>query len=441
MPTLSPSELAELEALKPTSLGTFTTQQAIDYYTYLANKGFDYGTLALGVVQNNTARGKTANAYAQAVANDYEIDFSVGSANWKTMQYNLILNDWTARNNNGGAELSWSTYDSIHADAFDQVGLPAHTFTTHTPLNKANEAVSGLGQLAWDDFVTQEGFLDNYFEDGMFLVNAGLLVSPNQSWTDFQRDYADMVRWYGNMAEAFLIIGDAQVEQLLPPNNFGAFWSDYAEFEMFSEQQFGTGDLTLAEWLKNTFSGEPTNPIAIFGEELTALFASAFGITSPLVFDLDDSGTIELKSLANSDTHWDIDVDGFAEHSGWVTGGDGLLAIDINEDGIINDNTELFGNSTGYANGFAALASYDLNHDGLIDASDAVYEDLIMWVDDNENGYSEDTELYSLTDLDIISINLSATEVSQTNQGHSVSRTPAHSPSIQEAAWTRSRRT
>jgi Ca2+-binding RTX toxin-like protein len=423
MPTLSPTELAELEALKPTSLGTFTTQHAIDYYTYLANKGFDYGTLALGVVQNNTARGKTANAYAQAVANDYELDFSVGSANWKTMQYNLILNDWTARNNNGGAELSWSTYDSIHADAFDQVGLPAHTFTTHTPLNKVNEAVSGLGQLAWDDFVTQDGFLDNYFEDGMFLVNAGLLVSPNQSWADFQRDYADMVRWYGNMAEAFLIIGDAQVEQLLPPNNFGAFWSDYAEFEMFSEQQFGTDDLTLAEWLKNTFSGEPTNPIAIFGEEITALFAGAFGITSPLVFDLDDSGTIELISLANSETYWDIDADGFAEVSGWVTGGDGLLALDVNEDGIINDNTELFGNSTGYANGFAALASYDLNHDNVINSSDSVFTDLIMWIDANENGYSEDTELYTLADLDIISINMAATEVSQTNQGHSVTHT------------------
>lgn len=179
----------------------------------------------------------------------------------------------------------------------------------------------------------------------------------------------------------------------------------------------------FARWLKNLFAGEPTNPIAIFGEDITALFASAFGITSPLVFDLDDSGTIELKSLANSTTYWDIDVDGFAEHSGWVTGGDGLLAIDLNEDGIINDNAELFGNSTGYANGFASLASYDLNHDGLIDGSDAVYEDLIMWVDVNENGVSEYDELYSLADLDIVSINLGASQVSQTNQGHAVTHT------------------
>lgn len=145
--------------------------------------------------------------------------------------------------------------------------------------------------------------------------------------------------------------------------------------------------------------------------------------TSPLVFDLDDSGTIELTSLVNSTTFWDIDVDGFAEHSGWVTGGDGLLAIDLNDDGIINNNAELFGNSTGYGNGFAALASYDLNHDWLINAEDVVYEDLIMWVDADENGMSEETELYTLADLDIVSINLAATQVSQTNQGHAVTHT------------------
>jgi len=31
-----------------------------------------------------------------------------------------------------------------------------------------------------------------------------------------------------------------------------------------------------------------------------------------------------------------------AEASGWITGGDGLLCIDLNSDGIINNQTELF---------------------------------------------------------------------------------------------------
>jgi hypothetical protein len=42
------------------------------------------------------------------------------------------------------------------------------------------------------------------------------------------------------------------------------------------------------------------------------------------------------------------------EKTGWVSAGDGLLAVDANHDGIINNITELFGNAT--QNGFAALA-------------------------------------------------------------------------------------
>lgn len=67
---------------------------------------------------------------------------------------------------------------------------------------------------------------------------------------------------------------------------------------------------------------------------------------SPLVMDIDGDG-IELSSLDGGDAvYWDIDADGVAEASAWVTGGDGLLAVDLNRDGIVNDNTELFGNTT-----------------------------------------------------------------------------------------------
>ncbi|HEY0939249.1 MAG TPA: hypothetical protein VGE08_04040, partial [Steroidobacter sp.] len=195
----------------------------------------------------------------------------------------------------------------------------------------------------------------------------------------------------------------------LPDNDdlgFGEYWSPGSDITISGP---GGG---LVSWLVSEYLGFVADRIF-----------DGWSATSPLVFDLDDSGTIELTSLANSTTFWDIDADGFAENSGWVTGGDGLLAIDLNDDGIINDNTELFGNSTGFANGFAALASYDLNHDWLINAEDAAYEDLIMWVDANENGYSEEAELYSLADLDIVSINLAASEVSQLNQGHTVTHT------------------
>jgi len=127
---------------------------------------------------------------------------------------------------------------------------------------------------------------------------------------------------------------------------------------------------------------------------------------SPLVLDLDADG-IELVSLENSQVFWDIDEDGFLEKTGWVGADDGMLAIDLNGDGIITDHTELFGSIT--EDGFTALAVYDTNGDGVIDVNDAQFGDLLVWQDVNQNGISEASELYTLADLNIVSIDLNST--------------------------------
>ncbi len=139
---------------------------------------------------------------------------------------------------------------------------------------------------------------------------------------------------------------------------------------------------------------------------------------SPLVLDLDGDG-IELASVLSDDAvYWDIDQDGFGEASGWITGGDGLLAIDLNGDGIINDHGELFGNET--TDGFSVLLQYDSNADGLMNANDAQWGDLLVWVDGNSNGYSDDGELHTLNDLGITEINLSASLVDYDIEGNAI---------------------
>lgn len=63
----------------------------------------------------------------------------------------------------------------------------------------------------------------------------------------------------------------------------------------------------------------------------------------------------------------------------WPTGaGSGFLALDHNQDGVINDGSELFGPTSG--NGFAELAAYDSDNNGWLDENDPVFNDLRLWV-------------------------------------------------------------
>ncbi|SFG10787.1 calcium-binding protein [Roseobacter denitrificans] len=139
---------------------------------------------------------------------------------------------------------------------------------------------------------------------------------------------------------------------------------------------------------------------------------------SPLVLDLDGDG-IELISLDDGGVLWDLTEDGFAEFSGWVSADDGLLALDVNGNGRIDDNSELFGSQT--IDGFRALRGFDDNADGVIDSADAVFDQLLLWQDSDLSGTSEAAELTTLMDRGILSIDAIAQEVNQTNAGHRVS--------------------
>ena len=133
----------------------------------------------------------------------------------------------------------------------------------------------------------------------------------------------------------------------------------------------------------------------------------------PLVLDLGTTGVTLSGVHSLNAAYWDIDKDGYREASAWVSKDDGLLAIDKNGNGKIDDQGELFGDQSGYNNGFQALAVYDTNHDGKITAADVQFSKLLVWVDANGDAVSQPSELRTLNSLGITSINLSYTEVYQ----------------------------
>ena len=131
----------------------------------------------------------------------------------------------------------------------------------------------------------------------------------------------------------------------------------------------------------------------------------------PFVLDLDGDG-IELGTLADSQAYFDLNGDGFATRTSWLKGDDGFLALDRNQDGKINDITELFGSPD--RTGYEELSELDSNADGVIDKADERFAELLVWQDVNEDGISQADELKSLTEAGIVSISL--THASVTDQ-------------------------
>ena len=119
-------------------------------------------------------------------------------------------------------------------------------------------------------------------------------------------------------------------------------------------------------------------------------------LTDPLVINFDQN----LTELSDQTFMFDIDSDGVEDEISKLVAGSGFLSLDLNDNGIIDDGSELFGTKSG--NGFADLSVYDTDHDGFIDEDDEIFEKLkIMTID--ENGQQH---LYSLKEKNVGAIYL-----------------------------------
>ena len=127
----------------------------------------------------------------------------------------------------------------------------------------------------------------------------------------------------------------------------------------------------------------------------------------PLVIDLNNDG-IKGTNL-DYKINFDLDNNGFKEATSWIDNNDAFIAIDKNNNGTIDNGSELFGNKSisnnAYAytnpnakNGFESLKELDSNNDGIIDEKDKEFTNLLLWQDKNSNGISETDELIKLSD-------------------------------------------
>jgi hypothetical protein len=150
----------------------------------------------------------------------------------------------------------------------------------------------------------------------------------------------------------------------------------------------------------------------------------AIGTATPLILDLNNDG---VHTLAADDVvQYDLLGTGTPASVGWSSSEDGFLVFDINNDGVINDGSEMFGEATRLSNGglasngFEALIDLDFNLDGVLDLNDPLFSDLQIWKDANSDGITDLGELFSLADQNITSFDVHPKEVNRAENGNQI---------------------
>lgn len=183
-------------------------------------------------------------------------------------------------------------------------------------------------------------------------------------------------------------------------NNWGMIFTKNESLHEVESLNFSaSGTLTTASGQEIQINLNLNLGREFFQENSISISAGDAKNVDPLVINFQEN-TI---SFSNKTYSFDLNSDGKPVQISFPTNGSGFLALDKNNDGVINNGNELFGPNTG--NGFNELSNYDSDHNGFIDEKDPIYSKLSILTKDS----SGNDQLHSLKDLNIGAISLQNT--------------------------------
>lgn len=271
--------------------------------------------------------------------------------------------------------------------------------------NASNVIVGGFGN---DNITTSNG--DDWFGfdrgDGQdTIADSGgedtLVFGPNTAPDDIIFEISDGHLWIGIKDRENESLKASQVSDRIYIAHGGS-----ATLDVNSKRTWNTIDFVQA--------GGTTIDIRNLDLPWKIIPYSGSGPLNPIVFDLAGDGA-NLSTVAASHVVARTDS-GALFRVGWVGPTDGILALDRNGDGQINQTSEIsfIDDLEGATSDLEGLAAYDSNHDNVFDAQDARFGEFRIWIDKNQNGRSTGGELQTLTEVGIVSINLKGQKTGMT---------------------------
>ncbi|WP_328986798.1 hypothetical protein [Thiorhodovibrio winogradskyi] len=160
-------------------------------------------------------------------------------------------------------------------------------------------------------------------------------------------------------------------------NESAGFGIEYDSYERHYESESTSfsaqGQVMTADGQTIDISVELNMSREFLREQSVSIRAGDAVLKDPLVLNFGGNAA----ELTTTRFEFDIDSNGRPEQIAFVGPDSGFLALDRNQDGKINNGSELFGPTTG--EGFAELSEHDDDGNGWIDENDIVYNNLRIW--------------------------------------------------------------
>lgn len=181
--------------------------------------------------------------------------------------------------------------------------------------------------------------------------------------------------------------------------NDAAIYTNLANF-------VGVSSSYLSEISPYNLPGTPIDPIEKRFEYWKCQYIHCTFLP-PIILDLDNNG-LEMTTVRDSKAFVDYDFDGYKEKVSWVASGDGVLFVDLDQSGTLNDYYEYAIASLAGSNktDLDGLRTLDSNDDFILDKQDGMFSRVGIWLDRNKDAIADEGETYFLTDYGITSISL-----------------------------------